>query len=263
MQLRIKFISSTAHCLPYSTADIVYGVENSQSDVVEGKQNNLVDITGKESRISSCEITESNNRHLNEKEGIKKPVSAEKVNSFKESDDNLRSQQNFPFTKYIQYRPNGIRSNSFRGEPVHNMRTNSLTSGKDTEDLIAMGTIWSPNTQTPVKQMYSSTSGASSTTNSVTIRNVLTTSTQSSSSSTGIPQGSRGRYNIAGIKPIMVQTPKNINIKEVDPRYTDPILGAPASFQQRLMELSALEAETIRYERNKKVKKKVKQDRDS
>lgn len=53
-------------------------MENSQSDVVEGKQNNLVDITGKESGISSCEITESNNRHLNEKEGIKKSVSAEK-----------------------------------------------------------------------------------------------------------------------------------------------------------------------------------------
>lgn len=53
-------------------------MENSQSDVVEGKQNNLVDITGKESGISSCEIAESNNRHLNEKEGIKKSVSAEK-----------------------------------------------------------------------------------------------------------------------------------------------------------------------------------------
>lgn len=259
MQLRIKFISSTAHCLPYSTADIVYGVENSQSDVVEGKQNNLVDISGK---ISSCEIKESN-RHLNESEGNKNPVSAEKVNSFKESEDNLRSHQNFPFTKYIQYRPNGIRSNSCRGEPIQNMKTNSLTSGKDTEDLIAMGTIWSPNTQTPVKQIYSSTGGASSTANSVTIRNVLTTSTQSSSSLTGIPQGSRGRYNIAGIKPIVVQTPKNINMKEADPRYTDPIVGAPASFQQRLMELSALEAETIRYERNKKVKKKLKQDRDS
>ena len=49
----------------------------------------------------------------------------------------------------------------------------------------------------------------------------------------------------------------------VEPKYTDPVIGATASFQQRLMELSALEAETIRYERNKKVKKKVKQDRDS
>lgn len=49
----------------------------------------------------------------------------------------------------------------------------------------------------------------------------------------------------------------------VDPKYTDPLIGAPASFQQRLMELSALEAETVRYERSKKVKKKVKQDRDS
>lgn len=48
----------------------------------------------------------------------------------------------------------------------------------------------------------------------------------------------------------------------VDPRYTDPVVGAPPSFQQRLMELSALESETIRYEKSKKVKKKVR-DRDS
>lgn len=48
----------------------------------------------------------------------------------------------------------------------------------------------------------------------------------------------------------------------VEPRYTDPVIGAQPSFQQRLMELSALESETIRYEKSKKVKKKVR-DRDS
>lgn len=49
----------------------------------------------------------------------------------------------------------------------------------------------------------------------------------------------------------------------VEPKYSDPLVGASPSFQQRLMELAALEAETVRWERTKKVKKKPKQDRDS
>jgi hypothetical protein len=50
----------------------------------------------------------------------------------------------------------------------------------------------------------------------------------------------------------------------VEPKYSDPLSGAPGSFQTRLMELAALEAETVRWERTKKVKKKTtKQDRDS
>ena len=42
------------------------------------------------------------------------------------------------------------------------------------------------------------------------------------------------------------------------PRYSDPIPGAPPSFQQRIAELSSLEQETIRYEKTRKFKKKVK-----
>jgi len=42
--------------------------------------------------------------------------------------------------------------------------------------------------------------------------------------------------------------------------YADPCLSAPPSFQQRLMELSMLETETIKYERNKKLKRKKTQD---
>ena len=53
-------------------------------------------------------------------------------------------------------------------------------------------------------------------------------------------------------------------IFSVEPKYSDPLSGASPSFQQRLMELAALEAETVRWERTKKVKKKQpKQDRDS
>ena len=50
----------------------------------------------------------------------------------------------------------------------------------------------------------------------------------------------------------------------VEPKYSDPLSGATPSFQQRLMELAALEAETVRWERTKRVKKKpAKQDKDS
>lgn len=70
--------SSTAHSLPYSTADIVYGSENSQSEVDDARPNSFVDSNGKEARISSCELTEQINRHSNEKLRLKKSYSAEK-----------------------------------------------------------------------------------------------------------------------------------------------------------------------------------------
>ncbi|XP_048758003.1 uncharacterized protein LOC125668209 [Ostrea edulis] len=267
MQLRIKFISSSTHTVPYSTADIVYGIENSQSDDVEGAQNSCVDVGGKESRISSSENTDSNVRHSSDRGGVRKSVSTEKVNLYKESEDNHRPHQLYPSPKHLHCRTNGVRSGIHRGEQTYNMRTNSFPSGRETEDLIAMGTIWSPNAQTSVKQLNSSTSSASSLTNNsitnVTGRNMHISTSQGTSNSTGLPQTNRGRYNIAGMKPILVQSSKISNMKDVEPRYIDPVIGAPASFQQRLMELSALEAETIRYERSKKVKKKFKQDRDS
>lgn len=43
-----------------------------------------------------------------------------------------------------------------------------------------------------------------------------------------------------------------------EPRYADPFAGAHPSFQQRLAELSSLENETIRWERSRKFKKKMK-----
>ncbi|GFR72486.1 hypothetical protein ElyMa_000380600 [Elysia marginata] len=81
------------------------------------------------------------------------------------------------------------------------------------------------------------------------------------SSSTGnLPYNGNG--NVTG-RQANNNNNSNNNNKEVEPKYPDPIHGATASFQQRLMELAALEAETIRWERTKKVKKKPKPDRDS
>ncbi len=43
-----------------------------------------------------------------------------------------------------------------------------------------------------------------------------------------------------------------------EPRYPDPLAGAPLSFQQRLADLSSLENETIRWERTRRFRKKGK-----
>ena len=49
-----------------------------------------------------------------------------------------------------------------------------------------------------------------------------------------------------------------------DGTYADPFVGAPTSFQQRLSELSMLESDTVKYEKQRKIKRKSKQqDKDS
>ncbi|XP_039256879.2 uncharacterized protein LOC120333614 isoform X2 [Styela clava] len=47
------------------------------------------------------------------------------------------------------------------------------------------------------------------------------------------------------------------------PSFSDPCISAPPSFQQRLTDLSILESETIKYERNRKLRRKKNQDKDS
>ncbi|XP_029644372.1 uncharacterized protein LOC115218611 isoform X5 [Octopus sinensis] len=51
--------------------------------------------------------------------------------------------------------------------------------------------------------------------------------------------------------------------KEAELLYQDPVSGAPTSFLQRLNEIAALEAETVRQERARKLKKKNKHDKES
>ena len=57
-------------------------------------------------------------------------------------------------------------------------------------------------------------------------------------------------------------TEMSLHYFSAEPKYSDPLIGAPASYQQRLIELGALEGDTVRWERTKRLKKK-KQDRDS
>jgi len=41
-----------------------------------------------------------------------------------------------------------------------------------------------------------------------------------------------------------------------EPKYADPSSGGPPSLQQRIAEIAALEQDTIRWEKSRKVKKK-------
>ncbi|XP_021341061.1 uncharacterized protein LOC110442007 isoform X2 [Mizuhopecten yessoensis] len=252
--------SSSTPTVPYSTADILYGNEVRQSPQVDDiRQNSFIDYNPKDrERLGSRDLSDQSGRRPGSKGGSRKSLSIEKVSFGKESEDNLRPI--LPSTKQTNhYRPNGLRSSLLKGEPLFSSR--SHTSGKDADDLIAMGTIWSPGAQPQSQPPQKNLSGPSQTTNGP--GKTITVGTGSNSSTTL----SQTRKYGSNVKPIMVQNApasgmKN-NVKDVDPKYTDPLVGAPASFQQRLMELSALEAETVRYERSKKVKKKVKQDRDS
>ena len=45
--------------------------------------------------------------------------------------------------------------------------------------------------------------------------------------------------------------------------YSDPCVGGTTTFQQRLTELSMLEADTIRFEKNRKLKRKSKQEKET
>ncbi|XP_014787501.1 uncharacterized protein LOC106881565 isoform X3 [Octopus bimaculoides] len=60
-----------------------------------------------------------------------------------------------------------------------------------------------------------------------------------------------------------LQHSTNTNSQAAELLYQDPVSGAPTSFLQRLNEIAALEAETVRLERARKLKKKNKHDKES
>ncbi|XP_012936719.1 AAC-rich mRNA clone AAC11 protein [Aplysia californica] len=188
-------------------------------------------------------------------------------------------------------RNTGIRSSLVRGEQLLSQRN---SGAREPEDLIAMGTLWSPanNTITTTNNNNNNNSGASSSGPTRSSSNTTASNKSLSGNNNGSSSSNNNNNNGGGgvcgsqRKPISVAMSsgrlghsssfnglsnlaagrtqqRDKDVKEVEPKYPDPLVGAPASFQQRLMELGALEAETIRWERIKKVKKKPKQDRDS
>ncbi|XP_076462312.1 uncharacterized protein LOC143294740 [Babylonia areolata] len=190
-------------------------------------------------------------------------------------------------SKQLPQRANGIKNNVLRADHIHSQRSCHGATGQE-EDLLAMGTLWSPNPQLHIRGSASIAAASNSTTTTA----IITSSASHSSSkslSNSIVNGSGSGSGVftspsatlPARRPVPGATstlhtvhPSSavtalamgnvVKSKDADPKYSDPVPGAPPSFQQRLMELAALEAETVRWERSKKVKKKpLKQDKDS
>ncbi|KAL8625708.1 hypothetical protein ACOMHN_043983 [Nucella lapillus] len=165
--------------------------------------------------------------------------------------------------KQSPLRANGIKNNLLRADQY---LSSQRTNGRD-DDLVAMGTIWNPS-QLQTRGSSTGTTSSGKSTSAPTASNggggtlpgrrPVSLSTSTSTRQLLHHQSGGGGFGNAGGFGSSVRV-----VKEVEPKYSDPLTGASPTFQQRLMELAALESETVRWERTKKIKKKPKADRDS
>ncbi|XP_041357167.1 uncharacterized protein LOC121374232 isoform X3 [Gigantopelta aegis] len=239
--------SSSTPTVPYTAADLAYSDVNKQAGDLT--TTDLVCFDREKEKNKFREFDASNRQHSG-KNNSRRSISLEKVN-FDNDKDELRPIKNtFSTNKQNQGRPNGLRGNFIRTDQLLNPKNNvSFQSvGREPEDLIAMGTIWSPNVQQ-----------RSSTTTTASTKSLALPPSYNTLAAQPIRKGPNGLT----ARPLLGSQNQSTSKKEVEPRYSDPLTGAPASFQQRLIELSSLESETIRWERTKKIKKKSKADRDS
>ncbi|WAR24019.1 hypothetical protein MAR_037688 [Mya arenaria] len=228
-----RVLSSSTPTVPYSTADILYGNE------VNGAGRSSSNDDPRQNSFGELERGKSKSRDL----------------------DN----------------PNNRRPNSRNGK----QKAISIDTGREQDDLVAMGTLWSPNNgngsgslppATSQSQQSGYKSGPVSNSNMNSYPSKVAPSSSgvnSSLSSSNNTLNSQRKYPTGNsMRPIVLQNnvsgrkTSNAQKEQEDPKYTDPMLGAPASFQQRIIELGALEGDTVRWERTKRLKKK-KQDRDS
>ncbi|XP_060566396.1 rho GTPase-activating protein gacU-like isoform X6 [Ruditapes philippinarum] len=286
--------SSSTPTVPYSTADILYGneVNGSRGQQNEDvRQNSFGDLEKSRelARSRAKELEQNpNNRRPSSKSGKQRSITIDSVTPFdKDREDPLRSLSSAlpPAKPSHHFRPNGIRTNILKPDQLFSNKTNGASSGRDQDDLVAMGTLWSPNNNNPgqpppvgsASAMSSQQQQSSNRNNGVSNSNTNSFPSKVASSSSSVNHSmsssnntlnSQRKYPGNSIRPIQVQNNvsgrKNSNStkEQEDPKYTDPMIGAPASFQQRLIELGALEGDTVRWERSKRLKKK-KADRDS
>lgn len=280
-------------------ADVLYGNDsngrlNQFSEDVQLSQNSLVDIDKNKDIVQ--QKSKDFDKYLNNRGPSSRALS--KKSSFtidpdRDREDPLKNlTSTLPLATPSSYhRPNGIKGNLIKGEQFYSTKSNGTPSGHEQDDLIAMGTIWSPNNPNPqpsrqgTPQLLSSGQQQQMTTSSSRNNGISNNSInsypfkviQSSGSVSNSMSASNNILSVqrkfpntsTSIRPILVQnngisTRKNSNIlkEQEDPKYADPMIGAPPSFQQRIIELGALEGDTVRWERSKRLKKK-KQDRDS
>ncbi|XP_025110945.1 uncharacterized protein LOC112574238 isoform X3 [Pomacea canaliculata] len=262
MAERLKSSSSTS-TVPLSSSELFYGNELSHHEFTEDITTGDTVTFDRERDKQKLKELDVGNRHMINRGGInRKAANFDKVTYDYEREEQHPVGNSVSSLKQFPLRTNGLKNNSLRGEQYFNHRN---SAGRE-DDLVAMGTLWSPG-QAQTRSSYISTSSckssngtctssAATTTGTLPIRRSLNLSTSCSTrqlltSSTSQPNATAFALSSMG------------NVKssrEVEPRYADPLAGAPSLFQQRLMELAALEAETVRWEKAKKVKKKSKQD---
>ncbi|CAG5136719.1 unnamed protein product, partial [Candidula unifasciata] len=155
---------------------------------------------------------------------------------------------------------------------------------RNSDNLVAMGTLWIPISSSTLNNNLMagslssgqgiSVSSSSSVLSKTSILGLPSTNGSNSSNSNCNNGASYRKLSESNTKPSYISSVNgmsntmfgkqlNMHSNKDNQKYQDPLIGAPASFQQRLMELASLEADTIRWERNRKLKKKPKQDRDS
>ncbi|XP_070194186.1 serine-rich adhesin for platelets-like [Littorina saxatilis] len=203
--------------------------------------------------------------------GNKRPTSRNSTNRKIPSFDKVSSEReelrpignSLPPAKQSPLRSNGVKNNLLRADQFISSRSNGTTGRED--DLVAMGTLWSPSqlqTRGSCTTISSSKSTSAPNSGSYTVYGTLPARRPINLSTTSTSTRQLLHHTTASSTQITPNMGNGIR-KEVEPKYGDPLSGAPPSFQSRLMELAALEAETARWERTKKVKKKPKADRDS
>lgn len=258
-----QIVSSSTSTVPLSSSELFYGNELSHHEFTEDITTGDTVTFDRERDKQKLKELDVGNRHMINRGGInRKAANFDKVTYDYEREEQHPVGNSVSSLKQFPLRTNGLKNNSLRGEQYFNHRN---SAGRE-DDLVAMGTLWSPG-QAQTRSSYISTSSckssngtctssAATTTGTLPIRRSLNLSTSCSTrqlltSSTSQPNATAFALSSMG------------NVKssrEVEPRYADPLAGAPSLFQQRLMELAALEAETVRWEKAKKVKKKSKQD---
>ncbi|KAH3696211.1 hypothetical protein DPMN_083676 [Dreissena polymorpha] len=286
--------SSSTPTVPYSTADILYGNEvngrERQASVSdEPRQNSFGDAERTKEKRQEKDLEAPSNRRPSSKTGKQRSISIDTVTPFDkdwDKEDPLKglSAALPPAKPSHHFRPNGIRSSS-KAEQLLSAKQNGALSGRDQDDLVAMGTLWSPNggtsqqtlppnprsmtTQGQSLQGYKNGTVPNNNTNSFSSKVISSSSSVNNSVVPNNTLNSQRKYSNGMRPPVLLQNnisgkkPSSSQSKEQeDPKYSDPLIGAPASFQQRIIELGALEGDTVRWERSKRLKKK-KQDRDS
>ncbi|ELU05211.1 hypothetical protein CAPTEDRAFT_211622 [Capitella teleta] len=176
--------------------------------------------------------------------------------------------------KQNYFRPNGLRqsqrssSNNLHGPPVRTgtptLRSPPLIppsnpSFSRTEDRVVMGLSWQgTNNSSRGPRNFGSSNGRNSAIPSPELNTgrgstqemgCLSISNAMSSSSSNPSQHTQKQYTS---RPLQSR-----NRETVDMRYADPTGGGPMAFTHRITEIVALEADTIKWEKMKKAKRKL------